>query len=257
MPKVLSVEKALDILNAIADSEDGIGTRELGRELGINITTVHNIATTLLNRGYLRKGRRTKRFKLGMRLLGMGRPDRVREAMTEAAMPYVQNLVGTVGEAVLLAALQEGNIVHLTFIQSPHALRVDKKDSEDPDLHATAFGKVLLAAMSSQTLEAYLTETPLKKFTPRTLATRKRLLAELQQVRKLGYAMTVDEEIIGVSAVAVPIADPSGRTIAAIGVSAPTSRFKLPQRRKALAKVQHIAEKIASVWSEILSSSAC
>ena len=72
MPKVLTVKKCFDLLECLASQEAGIGTRELARVLGMNVTTVHNIASTLLHLGYLSQDEKSKRFQIGGRFLLLG-----------------------------------------------------------------------------------------------------------------------------------------------------------------------------------------
>lgn len=232
MPMMLTVEKSLEIIEAVARSKQGIGTRALARELGINVTTVHNIAATLKHYGFLRQQQETKRFLPGLRLMMLGRHNSFLELMTQIGRPFIQKASKLLDESVMLAVLDAGRVVNLTYVPSTQALRVHEDQDISPQAYCIACGKVLLAAMPPQAQQAYANSIELTPFTKNTIVDRALLVAEIQKVRQQGYATTQDEAAEGVSAVAVPVADPWGHTIASIGASAPSIRFRKPGYRE-------------------------
>ncbi len=246
MPTVLSVDKCLDLLEAIACEPNGVGTRELSRKLGINVTTVHNLATTLLHRGYVQQDQESRKFSVGLRLMLLGRHSGLTHSLSEIAAPAVKKVVEELYETALLAVFHEGKIIPLIHIISPQALCV--RDTGDMGEHAycTAVGKLMLATLPEEALLNYLRETPLKKHTANTLASKDALLAELAKIKKQGYAIAADELCAGVSAMAVAVNDPWGHTIAGLGASMPTQRFGREQKDTAL--------KILRVQSETITA---
>lgn len=253
MPTILTADKTIDILEAVAASPDGAGTRDLARQLGMNVATVHNIAKTLEARGYLRQAKETRRFHPGVRLMLLGRRDRYLHTLAAAARPHVEWLAGALDESIMLGVLDHGHVVNLHYIPSRQALRVQEPEDLAPIAHCTALGKLMLAHMPAESLDAYLRATPLQRFTPHTLADREALVVALEEVRKQGYSATRDELCEGVSAVAAPIADPWGEVIAAVGASAPTIRMDQPgQREQALEALQQAAARIRRAWASDL-----
>ncbi|MCX6906705.1 MAG: IclR family transcriptional regulator [Verrucomicrobia bacterium] len=246
MPLVLSLDKSLDVLEAVAGHPEGIGTRALAKQIRINLTSVHNIGTTLKRRGYLRQDS-GKRFLLGPRLMFLARHADFLNVMTEIALPHVRLLAKSVGESVLLAALVDGRIVRLVYMVSPQALAVQESEDVGSGVYCTATGKVLLAAMPAHTLEAYMREMPLVRYTPRTIASSK-LRAELERVRHQGYATTTDEACEGVSGLAVPVAVAWRSIAAALGVGAPTVRFGRKRREQVLNELRKTVALIARAW---------
>jgi DNA-binding IclR family transcriptional regulator len=102
-------------------------------------------------------------------------------------------------------------------------------------------------------LENYLRETKFQQFTPNTICNPSALRAELEKVRREGYAQTRDECFEGVSAVAVPIFDPWGSVIASLGASAPTVRMqRAGQFEESLTALREAAKAIESIWSEAM-----
>jgi DNA-binding IclR family transcriptional regulator len=251
MPNLLSLEKSLSLLEAVFQSKDGIGTRTLQQMLGYNVATVHNIARTFCARGYLRQDVESKRFFPGMRLMLLGRHPSYLRSLTASAAPIVEEVAERLNESVLLASIDHGRVINLKYVPGNHALRVQEPEDLSDHSYCTGFGKVLLASLSEPELEAYLRDTPLEKFTRKTIATPQALRKELQKVRRQGYAETHDEYCEGISAVAVPIHDPWGSIIASIGASAPSLRMrKARQFEESLRGLQNAASRIEGIWGQ-------
>lgn len=250
MPRILSLDKSLSLLEAVLASPDGIGTRALMKHLGYNVATVHNIATTFRSRGYLHQDPETRHFLPGARLTLLGQHPRGLRHLSDLASPIVERLAGNLNESVLLARIEGHRVVNLKYIPGRQALRVHEPEDVSDHSYCTAFGKVLLSSLSEEDLETYLRETKLLPLTPATLCTPAALKKELQQVRKQGFARTVDEYCEGISAVAVPIRDPWGAVVASIGASAPTLRIKKKEIFSAtLSALKDAASEIETAWS--------
>lgn len=234
MPTVLTLDKSLRLLEAIVSNPDGIGTRALAKEFGINVATVHNIAMTFVHRGYLRQDERTRHFHAGLRLHLLGRAPASRMPLVIAARRVVQRLSTELNESVMLVAFEGGHrFTNLAFTPSRQALRVQEPEDMGAYAHCTAAGKILLAYLEPARLDTFLVDHPLEKHTPATVTTRAALDRELEQTRVRGYAQTRDELCEGISAYAVPIRDPWGAVFAAIGASAPSVRMRTADTIKA------------------------
>lgn len=250
MPKVSSLDKSLLLLEAVLGSAGGIGTRGLTKLLGYNVATVHNIAMTFCARGYLRQDPLTKRFHPGARLAVLGHQPEGLQHLGELAAPIVESVARDLNESVLLGKIDGNRILNLKYVPSRQALRAQEPEDVSEHSYCTAFGKVLLASLPSGALDNYIRETPLRALTPFTLATPEALLPELDRVRERGYARTKDEYCEGVSAVAVPIRNPWGETIASIGASAPTLRMeKNEQFDLTLKTLREAAASIEEAWN--------
>jgi DNA-binding IclR family transcriptional regulator len=248
MPRVLTVEKCFDLLECLAARDGGMGTRELARSLGVNVTTVHNIATTLVSKGYLEQDERTRRFRIGTRFLLMGQHARLHESLMRTAHPLVVNLAAKLNESVMLAMLEHGRAVNIDYVPSSQALRVHEPEVLGSLAYCTAVGKIMLASMTQAELEAYVQENPPQRHTAATLTQRAAILAAIAEVRNAGYAETRDELVEGGSALAVPVLDPNGRTVAALGASAPTIRLEGAERKRTLDALRVSARKITEAW---------
>lgn len=251
MPKVLSLDKSIDVLEAIFAAPNGVGTRALAKALDLNVATVHNIAMTFVARGYLRQDPIAKTFHPGLALMLMGQHNSLRETLTSSAAPLVSNLAARLNESVMLAMIEHMRVVNLLYVSSRQALRVNEPDDVTQIAYCTGFGKLLLASLSERELSDYLSHTPLKQFTPRTITDPIALRAELAHVRETGIARTCDELEDGVSAIAVPIVGQAhAQVIAALGASAPTLRMQEPaQIDETTRELRSTARAIESAWA--------
>lgn len=253
MPKVLSLDKSLSVLEAVFQSKNGVGTRALEQQLGYNVATVHNIATTFCHRGYLRQDPSTKLFFPGTRLMLLGRHPSYLRSLTTAATAIVDEVAEQLKESVLLAFIEHGRILNLKYVASSQALRVHEPEDVTDRSYCMAIGKILLSSFVEQELEAYFRDIKLEQLTPHTITTPEDLRRELEKVREQGFAQTRDEYCEGISAVAVPIHDPWGSIIAGIAASAPTLRMqKSRQFKETLTTLQEAAMQIEKIWGEEL-----
>lgn len=227
MPTVLTLDKSLSLLEAIVRSPGGLGTRALAKQFGLNVATVHNIATTLVARGYLRQDAQTRQFHAGLRLYLLGRAPASRQPLASIARRVVQHLSEDLNESVMVVAMDSGHhLSNVAFAPSRQALRVQEPEDMSAFSHCTAVGKVLLAHLDEARLSTFLADRKLERHTDNTLTSRAALDRELALVRTKGFSQTRDEFCDGVSACAVPIRDPWGTVFAAIGASAPSVRLQ-------------------------------
>jgi DNA-binding IclR family transcriptional regulator len=131
-------------------------------------------------------------------------------------------------------------------------IRYDAELGERRPAYCTAMGQVLLADLPAAQLEAYLRRRRLQRFTRRTITTRAGLTRKLEQIRRLGVAVNVEERVTGASAVGAAIRAGAGRAIAGIIVAGPSGR--ITARRDALVgEVREAAARISQALQEELS----
>jgi len=255
MPKVLTLDKSLSVLEAIFYAENGIGTRTLAKNLDLNVATIHNIASTFCLRGYVRQDPESKRFQPGIRLMLMGRHPTYFRTLIAAARPIMQDLADKQKESVMIGSIDHGRIINLHYIPSKQALRVEEPEELRDLAYCTAVGKVLLASLTETELETYLQENPLHGFTPNTITKPEQLKKILPGIREQGFSMTNEELCEGISALAVPIKDPWGTTISSLGVSAPTLRLNKEESiQNHLDALRNAAKEIEEAWGDASAS---
>ncbi|NBE96998.1 IclR family transcriptional regulator [Nonomuraea sp. KC401] len=218
---VQSVERALDVLEALAEHGGEAGLSEIAARTGLPYGTIHRLLQTLLARGYVRQ-ESDRRYALGGGLVRLGG---IAESMVGVwAQPYLARMVELSGETANLAVLEGDFIVYVAQAPSPRRLRMFAEVGRRVLPHSTAVGKVLLSGRPASEAVAVFERTGMPRRTPNTITELSAMLAELEQVRSRGYAMDLGEEELGVHCLAVPVWD-GGRVVAAMSVSGPAERI--------------------------------
>jgi DNA-binding IclR family transcriptional regulator len=140
-------------------------------------------------------------------------------------LPYLTETGRECGETVALAAIDGLRITHLTAIPGHHVLRSEGEPVNRFNAHATALGKVLLAALSSEDRDRLVTQAGLARHTAHTICSFRQLETELARVREQGYAVDLEESEIGLCCVSAPIHNHMGAVCAAVALSVPRARF--------------------------------
>jgi DNA-binding IclR family transcriptional regulator len=214
-----AVERALNILENVAQRPDGLTNSEISRKLGIPKSSASYILRTLERRGYLRREGQTGRYKLGLKILSLGGDAQSNLDIADVALPFMRSLVERVHLTSHLAVLDQGEAVYIEKVEAPGFFKVNTWVGRRMYLHSTSVGKVLLAWLPRQEMEAIVRPQGMKKRTPETITTVSRLLADLELVREQGYAVDDEENSTGARCLGAPIHDAMGKVTAALGVS--------------------------------------
>jgi IclR family acetate operon transcriptional repressor len=236
---VAAVERALAVLDALSDGAAELGTNEIARRTGINASTVSRLLATLAGAGVVEHVAETGRYRLGIRLLQLGNSVLARLDLREVARPHLQALVEKTGETATLSAPGEHDAVTVDFVQSGSSVQSVAHLGRPSVGHATATGKVMLAFGAADPAPG-----PLKAYTKRTVTNRERLAAELDRVRRLGFAEAVGEREEHLNAIAAPVFGARGELMAILGVQGPALRFNREAMRAA---VQALLERTDAV----------
>ncbi len=242
---VRAVERALQLIEVFARSREPLSITALVRTLDLPASTVHRLVQTLMTLEYLVQYPASKRYGVGRGIAEITRSMVLKYEFSRHATPFLTHLVEQTAETASLAALYGPNAIYLKQVESPSAMRVSNGVGSLVPLHCTAVGKVFLADFAPRTLRDTLQHTGLEALTPRSISLRKTLERELAEVRKRGYALDDEEFTLGARCIAVPLRGSSGAVIAALGVSAPSSRLKLDQVPALAAIIQETAEAFA------------
>lgn len=222
---VQSIERALAILETLGQYPQGIGVTELGHSVGLHKSTVHRLLSTLMTIGYVEQDKDTERYRLGIKILGLGLEVLNNLDFRKEAMPYMKELVELSRETVQLAVLDGGEVVVVERDHSPETIIVNM--GLRADVHCTAEGKTLIAFMPPDQIVSLLDSHPMAQYTVNTITDLNNLLAHLEKVRNQGFAINAEELAEGLRSVAAPVFDHTGRVIASISISGPTSRLTL------------------------------
>jgi IclR family acetate operon transcriptional repressor len=224
-----AVERALAVLDALADAAAEVGTNELGRQTGINASTVSRVLATLTAAGYAEYVPSSGRYRLGPRLIRLGAAALGALDLRELARPRLQALAAETGETATLSVPGDHDAVTVDFVQSGSSVQSVARLGRPSVGHATAAGKVLLALGRAAPPAGRL-----QRFTPRTIASRRALAVELDGVREQGWARALGEREPDLNAIAAPVWDSRGELAAILGLQGPASRFATDETARAL-----------------------
>lgn len=219
---IQSVDRALLLLETIAEVGGEATLTELSLRTGLNISTCHHLLATLIRRGFVAKAQGRSHYVLGGRILSLGQAC-MQVDLPRRAEPFIDQLNRATGETVHLAVLQGDMIATLIKRDGRHAVRVDTGNVGQSDaVHATATGKAMLAWLPEDEIRRLAGE--MRAFTEHTITDISAFVEELRQVRRTGYAMDHEEFQPGVICVGAAIRDYAGAVVAAISASMPTMR---------------------------------
>ena len=145
-----AVDRAITILEAAAERRDGLTNSEISRKLEIPKSSASYILRTLERRGFLRRDRETGRYRLGLKVLSLGRDVLASLNIGEIAQPFMAGLVERVHMTSHLAALDHGEAVYVEKVEAPGFFKVNTWVGRRMFVHSTSVGKALVAWMPRQ-----------------------------------------------------------------------------------------------------------
>jgi IclR family transcriptional regulator, acetate operon repressor len=220
---IQSVDRALLLLETIAEAGGEATLTELASRTGLNISTCHHLLATLIQRGFATKVPGRRLYALGVRIIYLGHVC-LQVDLPRRAQPYLETINRATGETVHLAALQGDAVVTLAVREAKHAVRVESGRVGKMDApHATSAGKAILAWLPEDEIRRML-NGGMKRFTDKTITEFPALIESLRIVRRNGYAIDREEFLPGVICVGAAIRDQAGTVIGAISASTPAMR---------------------------------
>jgi IclR family acetate operon transcriptional repressor len=230
-----SVARAIALLDALADSEAGLGVNELARRIDVNASTASRLLATLQDAGLVTRSDGGP-YRLGLRLVTLS--DRVLAQLDvrRLARPLLTRLVEQTGETATLSLPGEREAITVDFVPSPSSVVSMARVGRPSVPHATAAGKVMLAFAGglrpvARDEAARAGRGELRAFTERTITDPAALAAELAAVRARGWGEAVGEREPDLSALAAPVFGRAGELAAIIGIQGPSSRLPAATRR--------------------------
>ncbi|MBI4906022.1 MAG: IclR family transcriptional regulator [Acidobacteria bacterium] len=227
------VRSTFRILEELSRS-GGLGLNEICARTGVSKSTVFRVLTTLHSMGYVLRDPNRRSYLVSPSLADLVPEGAGIEQIRNIALPHMIMLRDSFGETVNLGHLQIDKIVYVEVVPSEYALRLSERQGATCPLHATALGKAILAVSRPELVKSLLARCTFEPFTEHTITDRDEFALELDRVRKRGYALDEEENMLMATCVAAPIVDPNGVPVAAISISGPSSRFHPKRDRKAV-----------------------
>jgi DNA-binding IclR family transcriptional regulator len=222
--RLSSVANAIRLIKAFSDEQYEIGISDLGKRLQLPKSTVHRLASTLIDAGMLEQNTETGKYRLGLVIFELGSLVRRKMDFSSEAKPYLMSLREKTGETVHLAILDQTSIIYVNSLESKHAIRMTMDVGVRKPAYCTAEGKVLLAFQPPEAVERIIAPG-LPERTSNTIVDPDAFLQELATIRTRGYAFDDEESELGLRCIAAPVRDYHGNVIAATSVAGPAQRL--------------------------------
>lgn len=222
-----SVDRVVRILHGLASAPEGITVSDLAREVGLPVATAFRILLALREHGFVDHDRDTKRYRLGMALVGLSHHV-LDTAGIRLARAQLVALRDSWQESFFFSELVDGHIICLDVVHpnKAHVAGLYIRPGRQMPLHSSASAKAILAYQPTDVVNELLAQQPLTAFTPYTITTLLKYRRSLREVQLSGYALCDQETQLGVVAVSVPVRDRNDRVVASLTVLGTAERIK-------------------------------
>jgi IclR family acetate operon transcriptional repressor len=239
------IEKTFRVLEAIADSDNGLTLSALSAQSELVKSSTFRILYTLAELGYVQKRDWKGTYTVTSKLIRLARSPSHHPSLVKIAHGRLAELSRKLDESAWLAEWRNGSVIMIDVAEASHPLHLYLNVGDRCPVHASALGKAIAAHLPPRELMTILGKARLVRFTDRTLTSRQALRAQLARVRHEGYALNDEETILGAVALAAPIFDSLGKAFAAVSVTAPTARCNEAKRAMIIAAVKRTGDAIS------------
>ena len=223
---IASLRRGLEILELLASEPEGLLAKTVSFRTGINLGTCYHLLNTLAAAGYVAKQASTQRFALSGKISYPGYTALEQARLVPWLQPHLYALRDLTSETAYLSLRQGQEIVVSLIVESPQALKVSLLHvGYSGAAHAMALGKAILAYLDDRDVAAYLARFGMPALTSNTIFEETAFMRELAAVRERGYSLDLEEFAPGVCCIGAPIFGATGRVVASLAISLPTSRY--------------------------------
>ncbi len=245
---VKSAERAIRILEIVAQSSGGLTHTEICSALNIHSGSLTPLLSTLSNLGYVSLNTLTKRYVLTAGILSLSRRYQEGLDIVRLGEPFLAQLVEKTGEAAAMTLQNGDRSTVVAKVKSPLPLSPSLNLGDSAPLYAGASGRIYLAFRSDEEIERYLSSVELKPITPSTPTRPDRIREELRAIREGALSYSREHMFNGITAIAAPIRDFSGEVVATFIISAPTARLGGEKEKR----IEKFIREAAAAFSEEL-----
>lgn len=241
---VPALEKAIAIIETLAEQTEPIGVSQICKMLDMPKTSTFFILNTLEAHGYIKKDD-VGGYELGTQLLHLGLQLLNRIDIRAIAKEPMEQLLSETKFTVHLAIYDKGEAMYVEKMESNAFVQFSTYIGQKLPLHASGVGKAMAAYLDPAQLDQIIEEKGLTKKTENTFVHKREFLENLELVRKLGYAVEDEEGEYGIRCIGAPIFDHSGQVEAAISITAIRNNLSVQEIPTVGKKVVVAANKIS------------
>ena len=222
---VQSVDRALSIIETLAEDDEGYRLSDLAIRIGLSTSTVHRLLLTLESRRFVQFDRSELKWHVGARSFTVGATFARRRNFSTQAVPYLRKLRDLTRETANLAVVDDEFIIVLTRMESREIMRSLTKVGGRVAMVASGVGKAVLATYSDEDVSAIIRHHGMPRMTEKSIVRPSDLFKELAKVRRDGYAIDDEEACMGLRCIASVVYNDCSEPLAAISVSGMTGRL--------------------------------
>src|SRR5215470_1173922 len=221
---VQSVDRALSIIETLAEDDEGYRLSDLAIRTGLSTSTVHRLLATLEKRRFVQFDRTESKWHIGAQSFSVGATFARRRNFAAQAMPYLRKLRDQTRETANLAVVDDESIIVLTRAESREIMRSLTKVGGRVAMVASGVGKAVLATYADEDVNAIIRHHGMPRLTEKSIVRPSDLFRELELVRSQGFAVDDEEACMGLRCIAAVVYNDCAEPLAAISVSGMTSR---------------------------------
>jgi DNA-binding IclR family transcriptional regulator len=242
---VQSVERTLDIVEALSAHRTGIGVTELSKALNLHKSTVHRLLTTLMVRKYVEQDSESGKYRLSVKLFELGNAVLSKLNMRSHALPFLRELRDRTRETVQLSIVDQNEVLYIDVLESPEKIGVKAAIGERAPLYCTASGKIWLAGLPDERFFEVMRGVEFKPRTQATITNFERLKEDVAKAKDSGVARDLGEYDDDLRGLGAAIKNYRGRVIACISLAVPSSRYQETSFNDLAKVVKETADKIS------------
>jgi IclR family transcriptional regulator, acetate operon repressor len=222
---VQSVDRALQIIETLAEDDQGYRLSDLAVRTGLSTSTAHRLLTALEKRRFVQFDRTQSKWHVGAQSFAVGATFTRRRNVVAQAVPYLRKLRDQTRETANLAVVDDEAIIVLTRVESREIMRSLTKVGGRVAMVASGVGKAVLATYPDADVNAIIRHHGMPRLTEKSIVRPGDLFRELATIRRQGYAVDDEEACIGLRCIAAVVYNDCSEPLAAISVSGMTSRL--------------------------------
>ncbi|WP_183417825.1 IclR family transcriptional regulator [Limibacillus halophilus] len=234
----------MTVLDCVAQ-QGGVSTVHIAEQTGLPPPTAHRICSELERLGHLQRVPGSRNWMVSRPLVDLSARVLASAAMTTAADAVLTSLTREIGEMTSFGVQVADHVVYLASAEAPQELTLSFRAGRKAPLFCTSSGRLFLARLKGDELEAYLEASERPSYTPYTVTDKASLRRAIEQVRTEGYAITCQEYLLHVAGAAVPVVGDHGLFLGALSVAAPDVRTSAEKLLEIVPHLQNASELFA------------
>ena len=213
------LDRAIELLELLATSENGMTLAELSSKTDLPKSTIHRILATYTKHHYIEKCGDNSTYYLGYKFVQLASLYLNQIVLTTEAASVMQRVATRFNATSYLGVFENNEVVYLGQAEQINSLRLYTQIGKREPVHCTALGKVLMSAFPEPVFRQIAQNLSYRKYTENTISSYEAYTQEVAQVREKGYAVDYAEHTPNSCCLAVPVYDYTQKVIAAMSVS--------------------------------------